>query len=477
MLVAGSPLRLYRLGPAGVRVAEAVERGDDCPAGHEPLTDRWVDAGVVHPVPTVPGRHGARDVTAVVPVHDEDPEMVARVVAQLQGLAEVIVVDDGSIRPVGPVPGARVVRLPTNRGPGAARNAGLADVFTPFVLFVDVGTDVGELVGDVGGLGGDGGGLVGDVGGLVGDGGGLVGDGGGLARLLAHLDSPGVGLVAPRVTSDEAPGAIGAYEWVRSPLDLGDEAARVRAGTRVSYVPAAVLLARSEVLRSVGGFDEALRFGEDVDLVWRLDEAGWRCRYEPSVVVGHRPRATLRAFLRQRRSYGSSAAPLSRRHPGALAPARTSGWSAAAWALTAAGHPWLGVATAAGTTAALARRLRGVPAGGQVALRLAGLGHLHAGRILASALTRAWWPLALGAALVSRRARRAVVAAVVVPTAIDYLGRRPRLDPVRYLALRLVDDAAYGWGLWQGCWREREVGPLLADLRSWPGRGAVATQA
>lgn len=449
VLVAGSPLRLYRLGPAGVRVAEAVERGDDCPAGHEPLTDRWVDAGVVHPVPTVPGRHGARDVTAVVPVHDEDPETVARVVSQLQGLAEVIVVDDGSIRPVDPVPGARVVCLPTNRGPGAARNAGLAEVFTPFVLFVDVDTDVG----------------------------GLVGDGGGLARLLAHLDSPGVGLVAPRVTSDEAPGAISAYERVRSPLDLGDEAARVRAGTRVSYVPAAVLLARSEVLRSVGGFDEALRFGEDVDLVWRLDEAGWRCRYEPSVVVGHRPRATLRAFLRQRRSYGSSAAPLSRRHPGALAPARTSGWSAAAWALTAAGHPWLGVATAAGTTAALARRLRGVPAGGQVTLRLAGLGHLHAGRILASALTRAWWPLALGAALVSRRARRAVVAAVVVPTAIDYLGRRPRLDPVRYLALGLVDDAAYGWGLWQGCWREREVGPLLPDLRSWPGRGAVATQA
>jgi hypothetical protein len=83
-------------------------------------------------------------------------------------------------------------------------------------------------------------------------------------------------------------------------------------------------------------------------------------------------------------------------------------------------------------------------------MRLAGLGTLSAGRQLAGAVTRAWWPIALGAALVSRRARRAVVAAAIVPPLIDYVHQRPALDPARYLILRLADDAAYGLGLWQG---------------------------
>ena len=44
-----------------------------------------------------------------------------------------------------------------------------------------------------------------------------------------------------------------------SPLDLGTEPARVASGTRVSYVPSAALVARTDALRSNGGFDDALR--------------------------------------------------------------------------------------------------------------------------------------------------------------------------------------------------------------------------
>ena len=48
--------------------------------------------------------------------------------------------------------------------------------------------------------------------------------------------------------------------------------------TKVSYVPTAALLVRRAALDSVtpgGGavFDPALRYGEDVDLVWRLHDA------------------------------------------------------------------------------------------------------------------------------------------------------------------------------------------------------------
>ena len=78
---------------------------------------------------------------------------------------------------------------------------------------------------------------------------------------------------------------VARYDAEHSPLDLGPEPARVRAGTRVSYVPAAAIVCRVDAIREIGGFDEALRFGEDVDLVWRLDAAGWRCRYEPVATV------------------------------------------------------------------------------------------------------------------------------------------------------------------------------------------------
>ncbi len=224
-----------------------------------------------------------------------------------------------------------------------------------------------------------------------------------LDELLPHFDDPRVGLVAPRIRSTPGTSVLERYEAQRSPLDLGPEPARIRAGTRVSYVPAAAIVVRVDAIREVGGFDPEIRFGEDVDLVWRLDEAGWSCRYEPAVEAHHPPRPTWRAWVRQRVDYGSSAAPLSKRHPGRLAPVRMSGWSAGAWALAAVGHPLAGVVLGAGSAAALVPKLADVPP--QVSLRIAGLGNLHAGRLLADAVRRVWWPIVLIAALRSRRAR------------------------------------------------------------------------
>ena len=46
--MAGSPLRLFRLGPAGATVAERIERGDA--VAPSVLIDRLLDAGAIHPV-------------------------------------------------------------------------------------------------------------------------------------------------------------------------------------------------------------------------------------------------------------------------------------------------------------------------------------------------------------------------------------------------------------------------------------------
>ena len=65
-----------------------------------------------------------------------------------------------------------------------------------------------------------------------------------------------------------------------------------------------------------------------------------------------------------------------------------------------------------------------------------------------------------------------VVVAAAVPALVDWWRDRHRtgLDPLRYVALHLADDVAYGTGVWAGCGRERTIAPLVPDLRSWPGR-------
>lgn len=443
----GSPLKMFRVSDKGADLLEEFGRcgvWTPADAAEMLLCERLLDAGAVHP--RIPegsrsggdgtAQHGptAADVTAVIPVRD-DTHGLRTLLAGLSGARgtciRTVVVDDGSRDPgavaaVAATHGSTVVRHDTSRGPAAARNSGLRLVETPLVAFLDadVSTSVGWL-----------------------------------APLLAHLGDEGVVAVAPRVRTAGGSGLLASYERQHSPLDMGPVPARVRPGTRVAYVPTAALLVRVAELRSVGGFDETLRFGEDVDLIWRLGESGGTVRYEPSAVVEHAPRPDLRGWLRQRYGYGTSATELDRRHPGSVAPVAISPWSAAAWCGVAADHPVAGVAIAGSSAALLARRLANVPA--DTALRLAIRGHLDAGRQLATAVLRPWWPIALTASLLSRRARRVVVAAVFVKAATDR--GRPS-----HRAIALLDDLAYSLGVCSAVLRERRVGALLPRFLRWP---------
>ncbi len=422
VVIAGSPLRLFRLTAGGRRVVEAIEQHAPLPAGHGKLTDRLVEAGAIHPCPTGSPFTPA-DVSVVVPALNTMPTVASG--------GALIVVDDGSNPPLASRPGERTIRLTTNRGPGAARNAGLAEVTTPLVAFVDTDVDV---------------------------------DADWLTPLLMHFSDPLVALVAPRVVSTVGSTTLALYESVRSPLDLGPQPGRVAAGSRVSYVPAAALVVRADALRAIGGFDETLRTGEDVDMVWRLLKAGNRCRYEPASIVHHRPRGSWKAWARQRVAYGRSAAALDRKHPGSVAPLRMSGWSAAVWAMVVARKPVMAIVVATGTMFALRRKLDDVPP--EESVRLAGLGHLYAGRQVASAITRVWWPIALVAAMLSRRIRLPLLGIAVIPSLLD------SLCPARYLAIRLADDIAYGTGVWVGAIEHRSVGALAPKFTNWPGRTA-----
>jgi mycofactocin system glycosyltransferase len=478
VLVGGSPVRVLRLTAGGARQVAAWFSGAPVPSGvaARRLARRLLDAGIAHPdwgaCDGSAGFSGVGDVTVVIPVRDRHAEL-ARCLAGLRdadddlGAPAVIVVDDasadpGAIAAIASEYGAQVVHRPVNGGPGAARNSGLAAADTALVAFLDSDCVPGP---------------------------------GWLDGLLPHFADPAVGAVAPRIVPHQAgTGWLARYESASSTLDMGARPSIVRPGARVSYVPGAALLVRKSAAGA--GFTEGMFVGEDVDFVWRMSAAGWRVRYEPAAVMGHDHRVRLRAWFSRRRDYGTSAAALEQLHPGAVRPLYASWWTAGAWAAALSGRPVTAAALTCTATALLARRLSRVTgerwplpatpadnsnwplpaaqadtskmrghAAWPLAARLAGGGTLAAARPLGSALSRTWWPLAIPAAVAVRRLRLPVTALILAPPLLDWADRRPPLGPVRYVATRLLDDAAYSLGVWQGCIRRRTVRPLLPVFR------------
>jgi mycofactocin system glycosyltransferase len=295
-------------------------------------------------------------------------------------------------------------------------------------------------------------------------------------ELLGHLADPAIALVAPRIVSSARhPGRIAHYERARSALDMGSEPALVRPYAQVWYVPSAAMVARRDAVSA--GFDEALHLGEDVDLVWRLHDAGWQVRYEPRVAVAHEDRVQPVAWYRRRVAYNESVAPLLRRHPERVPVLFLSPIAAFAWGAALGGAPAPVVALTAVRAARLRQKLKGrLPDAGAWAIRAAVDTTIREAHDLGRALAGPWAPFALAALVASRpgtRRRRLalrVAAPIATMVARDWISDRPALDPVSYAALRLADESSRGAGIWLGCARARDFRALLPRRPPPPGR-------
>ena len=332
MLLGGSPLRLFRISERAQGLLARWRAG--APVGADGpgrlLARRLVSAGAFVPRPGPPTL-GPEDVTVVVPVRDRPAEL-ERLLGSLGDLACVVVddasADSGGTRAIAERHGARFVGLAVNGGPSVARNAGLDAVDSALVAFVD--SD-------------------------------CVPAAGWLAPLLGHFDDPVVAAVAPRIVpSGPRAGATARYTALRSSLDRGPRQGLVRPGSPVPFVPSAALVVRADVAAGPDLFDPELRGGEDVDLVWRLGEAGWDVRFDPASRVEHDGPPDFGTFLARQAFYGSTAGPLALRHGAALAPVHTSAWSLAVWLLTLARRPVLAQAALVTSVAILANRLSGL---------------------------------------------------------------------------------------------------------------------
>jgi mycofactocin glycosyltransferase len=437
----GSPWRLLRLRGRSVERVQAWRLGGVIQPGEDRLARTMIDQGML--TASFESSYDVTDVDVVIPVYNDATGLVT-LLDQLRGLA-VTVVDDGSanqrqIADIATKNGAHVVRHEMCGGPSGARNSGIGATARPLVWLVDADVTVGYGAST-------------------------------LRTLLTHVGDPKVAAVAPRILGARGRGVRGAFEERFGPLDRGPVSGLVRPEGLVPFVPGACLLVRRSAMS--GGFDEALRVGEDVDFVWRLHDQGWSVRYDAGVTVHHRPRATVKEWVAQRHSYGRSASGLSLRHGSRLAPARVDALSVAIYTALLTNQRRAASTLAVLAGRAVERRLpSSTPDRSSMGQTIAVRGVVASGVPLARNLVRAYGP-GLLVAMAYPRTRRIAATVWAVGTLGRYsLTNRPRLND---LWLGVADDLAYASGLWRGALADRNPVPLMprvtAPVKGW--RAAV----
>jgi mycofactocin system glycosyltransferase len=425
----GSPWRLLRLTSSSYAVAQRWQSNGVVRAGEERFARTLVQQGLVHPHFDVPLEIDEIDV--IVPVYN-DVASLATLLRMLSAF-RVTVVDDGSRDAVAIAAcaaefHATLVRLNENRGPGVARNEGAKSSDRPFLWFIDVDVELDNAR---------------DV----------------ARSLRQEFADPMVAAVAPRVRGADGPTRREKFEHHFGALDMGGRNSLVIPGGPVSYVPSACLMVRRDSFGD--GFDESLRLGEDVDFVWRLHDQGWLVRFDANAVVSHSARSSWRAWLRQRHHYGESSAVLASRHGTRLAPVRADTWTLVAWTSVLVGRPaWGARVVGAARRHAREKFFAEQDEPSEVATRVVGYNMVRAGGPLARAVIRTFGVVVLVCALHPRLRTRALALYAV---GTMWRWRSERLD-VRDIPLAVVDDLAYGTGVFHGAWRARTIRTLMPDV-------------
>jgi glycosyltransferase involved in cell wall biosynthesis len=89
---------------------------------------------------------------------------------------------------------------------------------------------------------------------------------------------------------------------------VSDDVAEHIAGCNMAF--------RRDVLLGLGGFDPLYRAaGDDVDICWRFQDAGYTIGFSPAAVVWHFRRNTVKAYIGQQKGYGKAEALVYGKHP------------------------------------------------------------------------------------------------------------------------------------------------------------------
>ena len=209
------------------------------------------------------------DVSVVIPAYNcarDLRECLAALQASTVPVAEVVVADDASTdgtASVAAAMGARVIRLPTNGGPAAARNRAVAATRGDVLFFVDADVAVAADA---------------------------------VARVVATFARE-ADVAAVFGSYDARPRAPGAVSQFRNLLH---HFVHQQGAAEASTFWAGCGAVRRAAFDAVGGFDErpVRRFIEDIDLGYRLRRAGFRIRLERALLCTHLKRWTLASMVR-----------------------------------------------------------------------------------------------------------------------------------------------------------------------------------
>ncbi|MGH7062702.1 MAG: glycosyltransferase [Stellaceae bacterium] len=133
-----------------------------------------------------------------------------------------------------------------------------------------------------------------------------------LTYLVAKMEASGLAACGgpnfPPPEDSLVPAAVAVSPGGPTHVLIGDETAEHIAGCNMAF--------RREALLRLGGFDPVYRAaGDDVDICWRFQDAGYAIGFSPAAVVWHFRRNTVAAYCRQQQGYGKAEALVYAKHP------------------------------------------------------------------------------------------------------------------------------------------------------------------
>ena len=455
VLLSSRPLRMLRLNQSLLALARRLE--EDWLAPQTPAESSVLETlakrGFVQRrrPPLHPGAEQLPTVSVVIPVKDRADEL-RNCLTSLHMLnyprhrLEIVVVDDGSSDNSAAVArelGAVLVESgAVGGGPALARNRGAQSASGEILAFIDSDCIASPQW---------------------------------LVELLPVFAEANVAAVGGLVDGMYDDSALDRYEAVMSSLNLGGREMSGSAGDDTFYLPSCNLLVRKQAFMAANGFRTALQVGEDVDLTWRLRDAGWQIVYLPEGTVCHAHRSKLWPFMKRRFDYGTSEGLLKQLHPGrgkkmVLPAVLTVILGLLVGALVARSLLLLPLAAAVllADTALATRKIRAqqfpftllqillarVRAVGSLSYYLGY--HLLRYYLLPFLLVALFYPPA-GVLLLG------VAGGVGL---VDYRVRKPRMSLPAFYLYHFLEQLAYGTGVFWGCLRMKSFSCYRLDLHN-----------
>jgi mycofactocin system glycosyltransferase len=296
-----------------------------------------------------------------------------------------------------------------------------------------------------------------------------------LRELVPAFKDKTLGAVGGIVDSYSHENGLDRYEKVKSSLRVSSHFRRSEQNDPFFYLPSCNLLVRRDLFLQLGGFNEELVVGEDVDLCWRMRKQGDHIEYRPLGRVDHKHRNKLIAFCRRRFDYGTSEPLLNRLHPKKIKqmvcpPLSFVFWAGIMLSLILNYLPLLGVSGAAviadGAKKLFHIRRKGIPIKTSSLLISVLRSYPTFLFHICSFVSRYYLFLSLIFLPIAPAVSTVILTLHLLAGTVAYVITNPQLNPVSFLFYFTLEQLSYQLGVWWGCFKTgcfRPVNPIVVS--------------